>query len=367
MPNLKVKSTLMPDLKIKSVSVPKFLREQANSFNVFNGGCLFIDLIFLQRNQQKAVADDVADDVADTSIKAAVVKVADVAAKIVHTSETLVTMTDKDLDVLVDKIVADVGVMDVVGMDVPKQDDVALNELHTPDRGQIPDAIDPGSVRSMRVVGEGRTDFNARSPSNKRYLSICSRYVGTLEYADAKFFATFTGEEAQLKSMHIDAYLIYLAKRIMHRGGSEYAITDSYFFTHVSELWENWNRNFYEIPQWSLTFRGSGQTRVLNGGKCAIFAGMRMLLPDILDEGEYFKHSGRKRRTEPFKAIQIPPKKVGKQEDGDSCGIWALHFAERLIAGQAIYQRIRQCHIPMLRWHFVCQFFANSEPIEEDF
>ncbi|GAB2281610.1 hypothetical protein Dimus_016186 [Dionaea muscipula] len=189
---------------IPEVSVPKFLREQANSFNVFNGGCLFIDLIFLQRNQQKAVADDVADDVADTSVKAAVVKVADVVAKIVHTSETLVTMTDKDLDVLVDKIVADVGVMDVAGMDVPKQDDVALNELHTPDRGQIPDATDPG------------------------------HYVGKLEYVDAKFFATFTGEEAQLESMHIDAYLIYLAKRIMHRGGSEYAIIDSYFFIRVT-------------------------------------------------------------------------------------------------------------------------------------
>ncbi|GAB2271104.1 hypothetical protein Dimus_005952 [Dionaea muscipula] len=69
---------------------------------------------------QKAVADDVADDVADTSVKATVVKVADVATKIVHTPKTLVTMTDKDLDVLVDKIVVDVGVMDVAGMDVPK-------------------------------------------------------------------------------------------------------------------------------------------------------------------------------------------------------------------------------------------------------
>ncbi|GAB2266920.1 hypothetical protein Dimus_001909 [Dionaea muscipula] len=182
------------------------------------------------KDKQKAVADDVADDVADTSVKAAVVKVADVATKIVHTTETLVTMTDKDLDVLVDKIVADVGVMDVAGIDVPKQDDVALNELHTPDHAQIPDTTDPGFVRSVRVVGEGRTDFNARSPSNKRvheflmrpYINITPeetnqitreqlhqfiadqrgcRYVGTLEYADAKFFATFIGEEAQLESM----------------------------------------------------------------------------------------------------------------------------------------------------------------------
>ncbi|GAB2297219.1 hypothetical protein Dimus_031332, partial [Dionaea muscipula] len=179
---------------------------------------------------QKAVADDVADDVADTSIKAAVVKVADVAAKIVHTPETLVTMTDKDLDVLVDKIVADVRVMDVAGMDVPKQDDVALNELHTPDGAQIPDATDPGSVRSVRVVGKGRKDFNTRSSSNKRvhefftrpYINITPeetnqitseqlhqfiadqrdcRYVGTLEYTDAKFFTIFIGAEAQLESM----------------------------------------------------------------------------------------------------------------------------------------------------------------------
>ncbi|GAB2283259.1 hypothetical protein Dimus_017781 [Dionaea muscipula] len=64
----------------------------------------------------------VADHVADTSVKAAVVKVADVAAKIVHTPETLVTMTDKDLDVLVDKIVADVGVMDVACHTPPQVD-----------------------------------------------------------------------------------------------------------------------------------------------------------------------------------------------------------------------------------------------------
>ncbi|GAB2286061.1 hypothetical protein Dimus_020485, partial [Dionaea muscipula] len=61
---------------------------------------------------------------------------------------------------------------------------------------------------------------------------------------------------------------------------------------------------------------------------------MRTLLPEILDKGEYFKHNGRERRTELFKAKWIPPTKVGKQEDGDSCGIWALHFAERLIAGK---------------------------------
>ncbi|GAB2294735.1 hypothetical protein Dimus_028930 [Dionaea muscipula] len=157
----------MPDLK---VLVPKLLREQANSFNVFNGAVGFGDVTANRRvdgTMQKAVADDVVDDIADTSVKVAVVKVADVAAKIVHTTETLVTMTDKDLNVLVDKIVADVGVMDIAGMDVPKQDDVALNKLHTPDRAQIPDATDPGSVRSVRVVGKGRTDFNARSPSNK--------------------------------------------------------------------------------------------------------------------------------------------------------------------------------------------------------
>ncbi|GAB2276682.1 hypothetical protein Dimus_011398 [Dionaea muscipula] len=150
------------------------------------------------KDKQKAVADDVADDVADTSVKAEVVKVVDVAAKIVHTPAVA------DLDVVVDKIV-----MDVAGMDVPKQ-------LHTPDRCQIPNSTDPGSVRSVRVVGEGRTYFNARSLSDKR---------------------------------HIDAYLIYLPKRMMHRGGSEYGITDSYFFTHVSELWQNWHRNFHEIPQ----------------------------------------------------------------------------------------------------------------------
>ncbi|GAB2265660.1 hypothetical protein Dimus_000699, partial [Dionaea muscipula] len=61
------------------------------------------------KDKQKAVADDVADDVADMSVKSEVVKVADVAAKIVHTSAVA------DLDVLVDKIV-----MDVAGMDVPK-------------------------------------------------------------------------------------------------------------------------------------------------------------------------------------------------------------------------------------------------------
>ncbi|GAB2271640.1 hypothetical protein Dimus_006470 [Dionaea muscipula] len=358
--------------------------------------------------EQKAVADDVADDVADTSVKAAVVKFADVAAKIVHTPETLVTMTDKDLDVLVDKIVADVGVMDVAGMD----DDVALNELHTPDRGRIPDATDSGSVRSVRVVGEGRTDFNARSSSNKRVHEFLTRpdinitpeetnqitreqlhqfiadqrdshYVGTLEYADAKFFATFTREEAQLESM-----------------------------THVSELWENWHRNFHEIPQhvvayvsrirpdwgsewwkvhhvlavclvaqshwvlshinldkWTIEIYDSlaYKTPKSPGHRLASFAGMRMLLPNILDEAEYFKHSGRERRIEPFKAIRIPPKKVGKQEDEDSYGIWALHFAERLIVERIINQWFGQCHIPILRWHFACQIFTNSELIEEDF
>ncbi|GAB2278696.1 hypothetical protein Dimus_013370, partial [Dionaea muscipula] len=92
------------------------------------------------------------------------VKVADVAAKIVHTSDrlaTVVTRTDKDLDVLLATIVAD--------------DDVALNEIHIPDRGQIPDATDPGFVRSVRVVGEGRTDFNSRSLSNNRVHEFLTR------------------------------------------------------------------------------------------------------------------------------------------------------------------------------------------------
>ncbi|GAB2279216.1 hypothetical protein Dimus_013866 [Dionaea muscipula] len=345
----------------------------------------------LIRKLRKVVADDVAvvaDDVAATSVKVAYV-------------------ADKDLDVHVATIVADVGVMDVAGTDVPKLDDVALNELHTPDRSQIPDSTDPGSVRSVRVVSEGMIDFNASNNMvheflTRPYINITlgetnqiireqlhqfiadqrdSRYVGMLEYADAKFFATLIGEEAQLDSMHIDAYLIYLEKRIMHNGGSEYAVTDSYFFTHVSELFENWNQNFHEIPQHVVTYVsgirpdwGSEWWKVrhvlavclvaqshwvsahINLEKwtneiydslahktptnpelrLASFAGMRMLLLDILDEGEYFKHSGRERRIESFKEIRIPPKKVGKQEDEDSCGIWALHFTERLIAGKAI-------------------------------
>ncbi|GAB2276675.1 hypothetical protein Dimus_011391, partial [Dionaea muscipula] len=343
---------------------PKFLREQANSFNVFNGDQKLPKKLkpekvkevvvatssisksspvkrttpsqsrrsrsksplspprisspepISAKDKQKAVADDVADDVADTSVKAEVVKVADVAARIVHTPAVA------DLDVVVDKIV-----MDVAGMNVPKQDDVVLNELHTPDRCQIPNATDPGS-------------------------------------------------------------------------------------THVSELWQNWHRNFHEIPQhvvayvsgirpdwgsewwkvrhvlamclvaqshwvladinlekWTIEIYDSlaHKTPKSPGHRLASFAGMRTLLPNILDEAEYFKHSGRKRRIEPFKAIRIPPNKVGKQEDGDSCGIWALHFFDGYFIGHAINQRIRQSHIPMLRWHFACQIFANSEPIGKNF
>ncbi|GAB2290965.1 hypothetical protein Dimus_025221 [Dionaea muscipula] len=181
--------------------------------------------------------------------------------------------------------------------------------------------------------------------------------------------------------------------------------------TYVSELWENWYRNFHEIPQHVVAYVsgiklnwGSEWWKVRHvlavclvsqlhwvlahinlekrtieiydslahktpnspGHRLASFAGIRMLLPNILDEAECFKHSGRERRIEPFKAIRILPKKVGKQTDGDSYGIWALHFIERLSL-QAINQRIRQCHIPMLRWHFACQIFSNSEPIKEDF
>ncbi|GAB2283006.1 hypothetical protein Dimus_017538 [Dionaea muscipula] len=204
------------------------------------------------KDKQKAVADDVADDVADTSVKAAVVKVADVAAKIVHTPAVA------DLDVLVDKIV-----MDVAGMDVPKQDDVVRNELHTPDRCQIPNATDPGSVRSVRVVGEGRTDFNARSPSDKRahefltrpYINITAEETNQITREQLNQFIADERDSSRSTTRvngryaHIDSYLIYLAKRMMHRGGSEYAITDSYFFKHVSELWQNWHRNFHEIPQ----------------------------------------------------------------------------------------------------------------------
>ncbi|GAB2295471.1 hypothetical protein Dimus_029637 [Dionaea muscipula] len=67
------------------------------------------------------------------------------------------------------------------------------------------------------------------------------RYIETLANADAKFFSDFTREDFQLEEIHIDAWMVYLTKKIMKKGNPEYALVDSYFFIYIKNLWKNWD------------------------------------------------------------------------------------------------------------------------------
>ncbi|GAB2299691.1 hypothetical protein Dimus_033748 [Dionaea muscipula] len=285
-----------------------------------------------------------------------------------------------------------------------------------------------------------------------------SRYIGTLANVDAKFFSDFTREDFQLKEIHVDAWMVYLIKRIMKKGNPEYALIDSYFFIYIENLWKNWDPDSEpdpsqpsKIPEeltnyvwglnpewgiewWNMRHVSSIPVAFLlplchNHGCCskdiyiwfpitlndyilmyqvlvvclvvrshwvlahinleewtieiydslahktpknpshhlASFESMRTLLPLILDEAGYFKRSDRRRRrSDPFKSLRIPPKKVPKQENADSCGIWTLYFAERIVSRMAISVELEQKYITRLRKQYTLQIFANSYPIKDE-
>ncbi|GAB2268033.1 hypothetical protein Dimus_003010, partial [Dionaea muscipula] len=93
---------------------------------------------------------------------------------------------------------------------------MALIEQHTPDRGQIPDTTDPEFVRSVRVIGEGKTDLSTRSLRNKNVS----------EFLTLPYINLIIGETEQ-SSVNNSINLLPI------KG---------------AQLWENWHRNFHEIP-----------------------------------------------------------------------------------------------------------------------
>ncbi|GAB2287569.1 hypothetical protein Dimus_021942 [Dionaea muscipula] len=232
-----------------------------------------------------------------------------------------------------------------------------------------------------------------------------SRYIGTLANADAKFFSDFTREDFQLEEIHIDAWMVYLTKKIMKKGNPEYALVGSYLFIYIENLWKNWdpdsepdpdqpskipeeltNYVWGLNPEWGIEWWNVRhvlahinleeltieiydslvhKTPKNPGHRLASFEGMRTLLPLILDEAGYFKRGGRRRRSDPFKSLRIPPKKVPKHEDANNCGIWTLYFAERIVLGMAINVNLEHKYITGLRKHNALQIFANSDLIEE--
>ncbi|GAB2276676.1 hypothetical protein Dimus_011392 [Dionaea muscipula] len=92
--------------------------------------------------------------------------------------------------------------------------------------------------------GESRTKRSKISKNffqNKKAGKYSRRYIGTLTNADAKFFNDFAREDFQLEKIHIDAWMVYLTKKIMKKGNPECALVDSYFFIYIENLWKNWD------------------------------------------------------------------------------------------------------------------------------
>ncbi|GAB2268220.1 hypothetical protein Dimus_003198 [Dionaea muscipula] len=222
--------------------------------------------------------------------------------------------------------------------------------------------------------------------------------------------ATMDDRTGDGQNQHIDAWMVYLKKKIMKKGNPEYALVDSYFFIYIENLWKNWDPDSEPDPsqasnipedlmnyvwglnpewgiEWSVCLMAQShwvlahinleewtieiydslahKTPKNPGQRLASFEGMRTLLPLILDEAGYFKRSGRRRRIDHFQTRRIPPENVPKQEDDDSCGIWTLYFAERIVSGMAIKVDLQQKYITSMRKHYALQIFANSDPIED--
>ncbi|GAB2268218.1 hypothetical protein Dimus_003196 [Dionaea muscipula] len=252
---------------------------------------------------------------------------------------------------------------------------------------------------------------------SKMSMVMHRRYIGTLANADAKFFNDFAREDFQLEEIHIDAWMVYLTKKIMKKGNPEYTLVYSYFFIYIENLWKNWDPDYEPDPsqapkipeelmnyvwglnlewgiewcnvrhvlavclmtrshwvlahlnleEWTIEIYDSlaHKTPKNPGHRLASFEGMRTLLPLILDEAGYFKRSDGRRRIYPFQTRRIPPENIPKQEDDDSCGIWTLYFAERIVSGIAIKVDLQQKYITGMRKHYALQIFANSDPIED--
>ncbi|GAB2275608.1 hypothetical protein Dimus_010365, partial [Dionaea muscipula] len=102
----------------------------------------------------------------------------------------------------------------------------------------IPDYRPSRKSPYMPVEVHKKMTKNSKYPQ-QRLKEFCkdngTRYVGTNEHADSKFFQTIEDKESWLESNHINVYLVLLAKRIkleyevdQHRG--RYTIVDFYFF-----------------------------------------------------------------------------------------------------------------------------------------
>ncbi|GAB2271639.1 hypothetical protein Dimus_006469 [Dionaea muscipula] len=128
-----------------------------------------------------------------------------------------------------------------------------------------------------------------------------------------------------------------------------------------------WVLTYINLEEWTIEIYDSlaHKTPKKPDNCLSSFEGMRTLLPLILDEAGYFKRSSSRRRIDPFQSQRIPPKKVPKQEDADSCGIWTLYFAERIVSGMAINVDLQQKYINGLSKPYALQIFTNSDSIEE--
>ncbi|GAB2294736.1 hypothetical protein Dimus_028931 [Dionaea muscipula] len=155
----------------------------------------------------------------------------------------------------------------------------------------------------------------------------------------------------------------------MKKGNPEYALVDSYFFIYIENLWKNWdpdsepdlsqpskipeeltNYVWGLNPEWGIEW---WNVRHLRGHEDTSSTDLR--------RGWIFQVKRQKKKNRSFSNTKDSLKNVPKQEYADSCGIWTLYFAERIISGMAINVDLQQNYITGMRKHYSLQIFANSD------
>ncbi|GAB2281200.1 hypothetical protein Dimus_015805 [Dionaea muscipula] len=166
----------------------------------------------------------------------------------------LVSQSDKDTDAVVATVIADVGgmdqtVMDLLAMDLldtnmKKQDDVGFLELYTPHHGQIPGTNVPGPIRSVRVIGEGRTATREEGDTHQEpaphlsspSLSLDDNHVRKAESSPASLPTTAIEGEQQRVQPPATSPVTVLADRRRLSPRKKHATTVHRLATTISQL-----------------------------------------------------------------------------------------------------------------------------------
>ncbi|GAB2297218.1 hypothetical protein Dimus_031331 [Dionaea muscipula] len=138
-----------------------------------------------------------------------------------HQSESRQAANDtdvaaKDTDVAAALLLADLAAATSIGTTAATTDD------RTGD-GQNQDQVNHENMASPVSTSDADRPFRSRQLS--RYLKS--------PYTALRF--------GKKQDTHIDAWMVYLTKKIMNKGNPEYALVDSYFFIYIENLWKNWD------------------------------------------------------------------------------------------------------------------------------